>query len=510
MMGRPSSVSSKQNVYDLQIRAVYRRVTKNGCMGIDQAAFVAAHFGIDSSTMRKCFRAETSSISLTEDQFVEITAKALKQCTLADQSADLNKNQAVLHKSFSLPQISISKAASAGNIKSMKIDLDSLKPLKARSEENRSRMSTGGCPSAIPEGGPVRPRSASYMELFTPRGQHFKRLYGPKRWALVDSNVPKNVRAALLNPATCLPSPLNTARSGEDICASTLSPLALRMMEGMKTYKRVDLLQAIESAEIEQSPREHPPRLATSAPLCVVERGFQIIGAPINGGDLRELARELRCLGEDDRVEYHKLIQTLIPPSQVLRAEEAGIAPSKYAKFKRLRLRFTETLSTTEIRLLSILRSKLEECCRSAKMLRDVFRRFDPSGSGRLRLAGLVASLAVLGITVPPADAEVLASILDPRGRDGIDYNELTSLLMPPDRHDVEGSTVAMGADPRMSRSRRGLTMQIERERRPSKPGPAETMRFVRRLTTPQILQACRPHAEARLRVTPSDSNRTR
>ena len=143
-------------------------------------------------------------------------------------------------------------------------------------------------------------------------------------------------------------------------------------------------------------------------------------------------------------------------------------------------------------------------------MLRDVFRRFDPSGSGRLRLAGLVDSLAVLGITVPPADAEVLASILDPRGRDGIDYNELTSLLMPPDRHDVEGSTVAMGADPRMSRSRRGLTMQIERERRPSKPGPAETMRFVRRLTTPQILQACRPHAEARLRVTQSDSNRTR
>ena len=339
----------------------------------------------------------------------------------------------------------------------------------------------------------MRPKSASYMELFTPRGKHLKRMYGPKKWALIDNNVPKNVREALLKPSVSLPSPLNTARSSvEDGNAPGGSPLVVSTMDAMKQYTRVDLLQAIESAEVEQEDHPARPPASTVAAVAVVERGFQILGIQFNDGELRELARELRCLAGDGRVDYRQLIMALVPASQVLRAEEAGISADKYAKLKSQRLRFTESLSTTEIRLLSILRSRIEACCRSAKLLRDAFRRFDPAGTGRIRLAGLVDALAVLGITVPPADAEVLRSILDPHGRDGVDYNELTSLLMPPDRHDVEGSTVAMGADPRMSRSRRGLTKQMERERRPSKPGPAETKRFVHRLTTPQILQARR------------------
>lgn len=330
------------------------------------------------------------------------------------------------------------------------------------------------------------------MDLFTPRGGNLKQVYGPQRWALVDNNVPKNVRDALLKPSPSPPSAPNSARStAGDVSSRGFSPLLTRTMEAMRQLTRVDLLQAIESSAVEgeDPPAPRPPPSAL-LPVPVVERGFQILGAPFGDGDLRVLARELRCLADDDRVDYRQLIMALVPASQVLRAEEAGIAPAKYAKLKSQRLRFTDTLSTAEIRLLSILRSRIEACCRSAKQLRDAFRRFDPDGTGRIRLAGLVDALAVVGIAVPPADAEVLRSILDPHGRDGVDYNELTSLLMPPNRQDVERSTVAMGADPRMSRSRRGLSKQLEQERRPSRPGPEETMRFVRRLTTQQILQA--------------------
>jgi hypothetical protein len=133
------------------------------------------------------------------------------------------------------------------------------------------------------------------MELFTPRGKHFQGIYRPKRWALVDSNIPKNVRAALLKPPQSLPSPLNSARSASSRLEPTLSPLAMRVMEATRNHTRVDLLQAIESADADADrPGDAPlPAAASSALLAAVERGLNLLGIALHGGALRALAQEL-------------------------------------------------------------------------------------------------------------------------------------------------------------------------------------------------------------------------
>lgn len=55
-----------------------RQVTRNGAMGVDQAAFVGAHFGIDSKNMRKAFK-DIGTTALSEDQFLSLVQKAITE-----------------------------------------------------------------------------------------------------------------------------------------------------------------------------------------------------------------------------------------------------------------------------------------------------------------------------------------------------------------------------------------------------------------------------------------------
>lgn len=45
-------------------------------MGLEQAAFVGSHFGIDTATMRRAFK-EIGGSALNEEQFIGLVSKAI-------------------------------------------------------------------------------------------------------------------------------------------------------------------------------------------------------------------------------------------------------------------------------------------------------------------------------------------------------------------------------------------------------------------------------------------------
>eukprot|EP00961_Rhodomonas_salina_P274521 3709172-Rhodomonas_salina.1 len=466
------------NTTEGQLRLVFRQVMRNGAMGLDQAVFVGSHFGVDSVSMRKTFKEVAKGAALEEDEFLDLMQRAMSKCRIIDdrfgrqldavKPSIMNKHQATLHKEMSvLPFVSTNKKPlllspspspskespgpsspiqklstlnKGGSIKkflSHSADGDNINRSLGGSvspgtlSRPASRMTTPGKPraSSVPPMGSTRdverPGSAKYLRPYTPRESGD----GSWKWNRMDNNVPRNVRNVLLRPIKVYTRPPTPAVPDEQ-----LNLLLVRATDSLKGITRMEAIDAFTSCN-ESTVNQGLISLAAT------RNGLQTMGFNATVDDVRVIALESGAL-ENDMVKFHALTSSLIPVVETLVVGEAGIQAQKFAKFKQQRLAFTKNLSTKEIKLLHILREKLNHTCQGgASELRKSFLHFDTKHTGRSTLKQMVQALALQGIGMAPADAEVLYSILDPDGKEGLDYNEFTALMMPPDMDDAYRET---------------------------------------------------------------------
>jgi Ca2+-binding EF-hand superfamily protein len=538
-MGRSaaSTPTPRGNTLDGQLRISFRKVLRNGSMGIDQCAFVGAHFGVDSATVRKSFSAiAPAGGTADEATFVEIMHHAIQQSQLSKSPSDrprmINKNSAMLHKELSinpfvkLPIVLPRQFRETSDLTAVPtMSFDKLSPANSRRAKLPSRLMTPsirlnrsadyGLDASNDMTSPVRersqsvpltartevsgadgfqkPGSAAYLRPYTPRSGSDLPTW---KWNQLDNNVPKNIRNVLLKPMR-LPSRPSTP----PMKSPELKAILDRMRRAMKGITRIECIQALTKAGDGSKD--------ALVSLEEAKNALQALGFLLTEHEVQLLAMQCKVLSADGKlVKAFELTNAIIPVASRLSVAEVGIDPEYFAKFKQQRLTFTHTYSTKEVKLLELLRSKLAETCHGGPgELRRAFKLIDTANTGRCDLKGMVLALELHGLGMSQADAEVLYLILDPSQRDGMDYNEFTSLMMPPDIAEAERQTVTLGYQRGVSLSRQGLrnrqTGGTEKSKVKSKPDPSEVSRFMHRLTAENVAQVLKNKVALALKAGP-------
>ena len=370
----------KAGTMDGQLRIAYRQVTRNGAMGVDQAAFVGAHFGVDSKSMRKAYK-EVGGTTITEEQFISIVKRSISQSR--GVSADdkwmskqdptvINKNAAMLHRSLGVhpnflphsalplstvdekssktPSKAAAKAAYKEKTAKAAAYLESRRPQSTslrRPGTGASRRSASA-PLDAGEQEAKRPGTASYMPAFTAGGgQMMRDADAPWRWSRIDNSVPKNIRNVLLKPMRHGTATAGGGSRPATAMSGTMAPAPSGLLSEVKASLRgITLHDAIVTVEgVLDDPN-------TPVSASIFRNALQILGTNISVEQAVSLAKETGCWDEvGGGVHYKALFFHLIPAVEVLNCEEAGIQSDKFAKYKEQRKKITKTLSTNEVRI---------------------------------------------------------------------------------------------------------------------------------------------------------------
>jgi len=538
-MGRSgaSTPTPRGNTLDGQLRLSFRQVLRNGAMGIDQCAFVGTHFGVDSATVRKSFVAVApGGGTVDEATFLDIMQHAMHRSQLSKSPSErprmINKNSAMLHKEMSinpfvkLPIVLPRPIRESADLSAVPtLSFDKLSPAHSKRPKLPSRLMTPsmrlnrsadygpGVPSD--RSSPVRersqsvpltartadsgadsfqkPGSAAYLRPYTPRSISDLPTW---KWNQLDNNVPRNIRNVLLKPMR-LPSraPTPPMKSPE------LKAVLDRMKRAMQGITRIECIQALSKTA----------DCSKDALVSVqdAQHALQSLGFQMSEHEVVLLAEQCKALSADGgSLKAFVLTNAIIPVASRLSVADVGIDPEQFSKFKKQRLSFTRALSTKEVKLLELLRSKLAETCLGGPgELRKAFKLVDTKQTGRCNLREMVLALELNGLGLSHTDAEVLYSILDPEQRDGMDYNEFTALMMPPDIAEAHSQTVALGYQRGESLSRKGLrnrqTGGTEKSKAKIKPDPGEVPHFMSRLTPENVVQVLKNRVALALKAGP-------
>eukprot|EP00282_Hemiselmis_andersenii_P029380 CAMPEP_0169449936 /NCGR_PEP_ID=MMETSP1042-20121227/12887_1 /TAXON_ID=464988 /ORGANISM="Hemiselmis andersenii, Strain CCMP1180" /LENGTH=464 /DNA_ID=CAMNT_0009561729 /DNA_START=118 /DNA_END=1508 /DNA_ORIENTATION=+ len=443
---------------DGQLRIAFRQITRNGCMGLDQAAFVGAHFGVDSKVMRRMYKESGGGTALKEEEFIKIVKKAMSELKgggpvdLERKNTQnpmiISKNEAMLHRGLAVlpnflpPPAGIAKDRDppsptksvvkhpTRNAATHKIPFGASSRNRPGTGASRPGTSASVRSASAPPGGPEeearRPGTASYMAPYTPGGggDSLRQSTAPWKWSRIDNSVPKNIRSVLLKPMR--PSSRAGTPSGGDPGGGggpQQSTLSVEVSSKLRGITRIDALTSMEDV------LKDPSLFNAPVPAGTVRNALQVVGVNITEADVVSLAAEFECLEDaSGLVNYRKLFTALIPITEMLSCEEVGIVPSKFERFKQQRLKITKALSSQEIALLELLRDKLKATHTSAADLRRAFKHLDPKRAGSVSHKTFLQALAMRGVGMAPEDGQVLYTVLDPTGVKGCDYNMLTAL----------------------------------------------------------------------------------
>ena len=543
-----STPTPRGNSLDGQMRMSFRQVLRNGAMGIDQCAFVGAHFGVDSSTARRCFaKVVPGGGTIDEATFLEImelattNSKSRPSEIAAERERMVTRNSVILHKEMSifdkpfekykecllkpqhmseesspklsLPHLELDQLTPA-NLKRAKLPLRLMTPrLRLNQSADLNRASSPTMSPAHPRSHSVppmtpmildssidalkRPCSAFYMKPFTPRNS----AEIPKwKWTNFDNNVPKNIRHVLLKPMKVVHrQPTPRPESPE------VAHLLDRMREVMRGITRIEAIEAINSDVSECTSPGGQSRLAS---ISTIKRGLQVLGSMLTEDEVRALAQQCKALSSDGQhVNPTILVGAIIPVNDHLDVGEVGLVPDLFAKFKAQRLTFTKELSTKEVALMQLLRSKLTALVLGGPaQLHRSFKYFDNAHTGRCNMTEMISALELQGISMSQSDAQVVYTVLDPDGI-GMDYNEFTAMMMPPDIADTLSQTVQLGYVRGGSKSRAGLrerqTGSTEKAHKKTKPDASEVPKFMSKLTPEQVIQVLKNRVALALQMGP-------
>ena len=537
-MGRHSATGTptpRGNTLDGQLRLSFRQVLRNGAMGIDQCAFVGSHFTVSSATVRNSFKKMMpGGGALDEDTFLEIMAHAMAQnhTNFADRPRLVNKNSSMLHKEFALDPLTkipiVLHLQMRNNAKSSEsaamphLPFDQLSPANKHRAKippplmRLNRSEDRGCRASTPMMSPdrsqershsvppmtpralessiddfQRPGSAIYMKPYASRHSD---LLPTWKWYQVDNNVPKNIRNVLLRPMKMSSRPATPSIQSPEMHA-----VLDRMKAALRGITRMEAIQALTQSQ--NFSKNHLVSVKDA------KNALQMLGLNLSEEETLLLAQETRALSEDGKVQPIVLTTAIIPVAGNLNIADVGIEPEKFAKFKAQRLSFTRALSKTEMKLLKHLRDKLSETCHGGPAeLRKSFKLVDENGTGRCDCKQMVLALELQGLGMSRTDAGVLYSILAPDQR-GMDYNEFTAAMMPPELAETRSQTVSLGFNRGDSKSRQGLRDRqngaSEKSAKKVKPDPDEVQRFMERMTPENVIQVLKNRVALALKAGP-------
>ena len=136
--------------------------------------------------------------------------------------------------------------------------------------------------------------------------------------------------------------------------------------------------------------------------------------------------------------------------------------------------------------------------------LRKAFKLVDRHSRGRCSQKEMVTALELQGLGMSATDADILYYILDPDQR-GMDYNEFTAMMMPPDIAESREQTLSLGWERGDSKSRQGLRNRqlggSEKAHKKVKPDPDEVPKFMSRLTSDNVIQILKNRVALALKV---------
>lgn len=519
----------------------YRQVLRNGAMGIDQCAFLGTHFGVDSATVRKAFiSVAPGGHPVDEEKFLEVMQHALANSRIraSERPRQVNRNIATLHKQLSispfakvpivlptaaaLPDVAtLGLSLSPASSKRPKLPSQLMSPTRLNRSEDRgigastpvmsaSKERSHSVPPMTPRalGSTMdtlhRPGSAFYLKPYTPRGSFELPTW---KWNQVDSNVPRNIRNVLLRPMKMSSRPVTPApmKSPEMTKVLDRTRAAMRGITRMEAIEALTAGEASSSAAAPTSPSAR--RHAHTVTLTHARNALQMLGLDVTEDEVRLLAAECKALPDADVVLPMKLTNAIIPIAGHVDVRDVGIDPKSFAHFKKQRLSFTHALSKKEAKLLELIRSKLTETCLGGPAeLRKAFKLVDEEGTGRCSKRGMVMALELQGLGMSATDADILHSILDPDQR-GMDYNEFTAMMMPPDIAESREQTVVLGWERGDSKSRQGLRNRqmsgSDKAKVKAKPDPDEVPKFMSRLTPENVIQILKNRVALALKAGP-------
>lgn len=541
-MGRVSNTGTptpRGNTLEGQLRLSFRQVLRNGAMGIDQCAFMGSHFGIDSATVRRSFQTiQPSGGTVDEAKFLEVIEHALTQSNFrpAEVPQRVSRNSAILHKELSMnPFLKIpiflptNRPLQPLDTSLSNMPFDPLSPANSKRAKFPSRLATpslrlnhsgdrgvgASSPLASARGQPrshsvppmtprgldgaadelQRPGSAFYMKPYTPRSSLGDLLTW--KWNSLDNNVPKNIRNVLLKPM----------KMQRPITPALKSPELTAIMDRMKVAMRgTTRMEAISALSLSNSLEGKGQTGLTS--VRDAKNALQMLGFNMTDDEVRLLADQCKALSADGQfIKPFLLTQAMIPLAGKLDVKDVGIIPEKFIKFKQQRLTFTRALSKKEVELMHHLRNKLAGTCLGGPSeLRKAFKLVDEKLTGRCDMKGMTLALELQGLGMSRLDAEILYTILDPDGK-GMDYNEFTAMMMPPDLAEATSQTVALGYERGASKSRQGLrNRQMGAHAKAhvkTKPDPDEVQRFMSRLTSDHVVQVLKNRVALALKAGP-------
>eukprot|EP00283_Hemiselmis_rufescens_P023455 CAMPEP_0173461992 /NCGR_PEP_ID=MMETSP1357-20121228/65884_1 /TAXON_ID=77926 /ORGANISM="Hemiselmis rufescens, Strain PCC563" /LENGTH=179 /DNA_ID=CAMNT_0014429695 /DNA_START=114 /DNA_END=649 /DNA_ORIENTATION=+ len=164
------AATPRAGTMDGQLRIAFRQITRNGCMGLDQAAFVGAHFGIDSKVIRRVYKETGGGTALTEQQFLAIVQKALTEAKggYVDMERKntqnpmvINKNEAMLHRGLAVLPNYLPLPAAPPKDRGDLSPTKSIKHPTRASQQQNQRMPLGATSRNRPGTGASRPGTSA-------------------------------------------------------------------------------------------------------------------------------------------------------------------------------------------------------------------------------------------------------------------------------------------------------------------------------------------------------------
>jgi hypothetical protein len=296
-------------------------------MGMDNASYVGAKFGLTPGVIRATYKKMFRTSVITEDDFLRLIDEAMREQKVTIKRNTVSNNQDRLYKEMQLlpftlprqkpppsppPMFEYERGANspakasperprAASVPLPSPDklapspLPSLSPPPAAPDHARSREPAGTLLSGGAGADPAkRPGSAAYLRPFTPRPNETVPVGGRWKWSRIDNNVPANIRAVLLRPlaagagavGAAASRPATAAGAGEDAGAQEGELLA-RATLALAGVTRMEAVEAVGSkwaAEEGGAARRGSPlgKGKGVAPLEAVRHGLQELGLTLH------------------------------------------------------------------------------------------------------------------------------------------------------------------------------------------------------------------------------------